>query len=260
MKRMTLGAAWIGLALFPLYAADRTWTGGGADNYWSTPANWGGTAPVANDNLIFAGGNRTNSTNDLTGLTVGWIRFANGGFTLGGNGLTLGSTLAAFTNVAGTNTVALNLTVAAANAQSWNVAVGSELRLAGGLTNSSAGNPLGLITGGGTVRCTAPGFGSTRMLTTFNGTLALDGGTAVISNDGFRLSPTNAVQTAAGWIDNNGSIQIGGNSSLRLGQLQNTLAAGTATMTVNGGTLWLQPAGDNGSPSYGGCITLGENP
>src|SRR5690349_7389579 len=46
------------------HAADRTWNGGGGDNNWSTGANWGGAAPVNNDNLIFSGSTRTSNTND----------------------------------------------------------------------------------------------------------------------------------------------------------------------------------------------------
>ena len=46
-------------------AAARTWTGGGADNNWSTPGNWGGTVPVAGDDLVFPGGAaRLSNTND----------------------------------------------------------------------------------------------------------------------------------------------------------------------------------------------------
>ena len=38
-------------------AATATWSGGGANNRWSTaPANWGGSAPnAAGDYLVFAG-------------------------------------------------------------------------------------------------------------------------------------------------------------------------------------------------------------
>ena len=110
--------------------------------------------------------------------------------------------------------------------QSWNIAAGSELRIAGALTNSSSANPLGLINGGGTLRITSGNFQSTRMLTTFNGTIINDSANMVIGNDGFRLSPTNAAQAAVGVITNGGSISISGASSLRMGQLQSGLAVG----------------------------------
>ena len=248
------------LATFAAPAADRTWTGGGVDNNWSTGANWGGPAPAANDNLIFSGAVRLNNTNDFVGLSVNWIRFANGGFTLNGNPLTLGNSASALTNSAGTNIIALNLAVATANSQSWNIAAGSELRLAGALTNNSSGSPLGFVNGGGTLRITSTNFQSTRMLTTFNGTVIDDGANILISNDGWRFSPTNAAQSAVGILTNNGFISISGASSLRMGQLQSSLAAGAATVTIYSGTVLLLPTGNNGAPSYGGCITLGENP
>jgi hypothetical protein len=40
-----------------------TWNGGGADNNWTTAANWGGTAPVADDLLVFSGATRPSNTN-----------------------------------------------------------------------------------------------------------------------------------------------------------------------------------------------------
>jgi autotransporter-associated beta strand protein len=245
----------------PVFAATDTWSGGGSDTNWGTSLNWaGGIAPTGGSNLVFNGTTQQANNNNIAGLTPGWVAFNNGGFTLNGNAINLTNTSAAFTNAAGLNIVNLGVGITSANSQNWYLAAGSELRITGALTNNSSANPLGFIVGGGTLRVTSTNFSSTRMLTTFNGTLILDGANAVIANDGFRFSPTNASQTAACIITNNGFIQIGGNSSMRIGQLQSSLAAGTAAITVSSGTLLLQPVGDNGSPSYGGCITLGENP
>ena len=53
VSRVSPTAAFVG----PYVAAtSRTWTGAGADNNWTTPGNWGGTAPVAGDDLVFPGG------------------------------------------------------------------------------------------------------------------------------------------------------------------------------------------------------------
>src|SRR5271168_5128315 len=243
-----------------LHAANRTWTGGGADANWATANNWGGTAPTNSDNAIFNGTIQPANVNNIANLSLGWIAFNNGGFSLSGNLLTLNGTAVQFTNTAGINIISLPIVISAANSQAWYVASGSELRIAGPFTNSSSGNPLGLILGGGTVHILSPSFESSRMLTTFNGILMNDGATMIITNDGFRLSPTNASQTAMAVITNNGFIQIGGNSSLRMGQTQSSLNVGAATVNISSGELLLQPAGDNGAPSYGGCITLGENP
>ena len=43
------------LCLPPLaHATTRTWSGAGPVNFWTNAANWGGTAPVAGDDLVFA--------------------------------------------------------------------------------------------------------------------------------------------------------------------------------------------------------------
>ena len=67
------------------------WDGGGADNHWSTAANWAGdVAPQAGDNLRFVGTASTNTENDFTaGTLFGSIEFASSGFELTGNSLTL---------------------------------------------------------------------------------------------------------------------------------------------------------------------------
>lgn len=81
---------------FAAQAAERTWTGGGADNYWQTAANWGGTAPEVDDALFFSGTSKLTSTNDLTAdWSFAGITFKSGAgaFTLRGNALTLGGNL-----------------------------------------------------------------------------------------------------------------------------------------------------------------------
>lgn len=249
------------LHLPQLHAAGDVWSGSGGSGTWSNAGNWvGGTSPVNGTNLIFTGTSQPNNTNDLSSLTNGWMTFNNGGFVLNGNALTLNGSSALFTNSAGTNIINLNLNIPSASSQNWNIASGSELRIAGTVSDAAAANPLGSFIGGGTLRITSANFTSTRMLTTFNGTLIIDGATVNIANDGFRFSPTNASQTAAGIITNNAFYQFSGSSSLRIGQLQSGLAAGTASLNVSSGTILLLPSGDNGVPSYGGCLTLGENP
>ena len=80
------------VAAFCVRAADRTWTGGGGDGNWSTPANWGGTAPTTNDTLFFSGTTRLSSTNDLPeDIPLAGIIFNSGAgaFTLSGNRISL---------------------------------------------------------------------------------------------------------------------------------------------------------------------------
>jgi len=75
-------------------AVERTWDGGGADNNWSTAANWAGdgSAPTAGDTLRFAGASRLTNTNDLeAGTAFGGIFFSSGAgaFLIDGNGVVL---------------------------------------------------------------------------------------------------------------------------------------------------------------------------
>jgi hypothetical protein len=72
----------------PLFAITRTWSGAISAN-WSAPANWspGGT-PSAGDSLVFPVGAPLTMTNDLTGLSVGPLRFDDE-YTINGNELTL---------------------------------------------------------------------------------------------------------------------------------------------------------------------------
>jgi autotransporter-associated beta strand protein len=66
------------------------WTGGGANNYWSTSANWNGL-PIFPTQVTFAGSTRLANTNDNSGITVDGITFdaAAGAFVLNGNDITL---------------------------------------------------------------------------------------------------------------------------------------------------------------------------
>ena len=98
-------------------AADRTWNGGGDQSSWTDPLNWGGTAPSANDQLIFGGNLGLYNYNGNTGGTI----FSNltfnasaGAFTLTGNGIRFPSgsaVLGVLTNLSpNAQTISLNLT------------------------------------------------------------------------------------------------------------------------------------------------------
>src|SRR5690349_3074286 len=74
-------------------SAQVTWSGGGADANWSTPANWAGVAPIDADPLIFAGSTQLVNTNDITFTTNTWLRFDSGNFNLWGNPLLPGASI-----------------------------------------------------------------------------------------------------------------------------------------------------------------------
>ena len=74
-----------------LHGADRTWNGSGANDNWTTSANWD-VLPSAFDSLIFDGGTRLTPFNNFTaGTSFRNISFgaSASAFTLSGNSLTL---------------------------------------------------------------------------------------------------------------------------------------------------------------------------
>src|SRR5262245_46200734 len=84
----------ISLSANRLQAASRTWVGEGADDFWSTPANWDLGAPMAGDGILFGGNLRLSPLNDYPpGTAFNNITFNNPSrpFVLRGNGVNPGS-------------------------------------------------------------------------------------------------------------------------------------------------------------------------
>src|SRR5581483_11154073 len=70
----------------PLLAGTRIWNGGATpDGNWTTPGDWGGTAPATNDLLIITGGTHTTATNNFPAATP----FENISFSSGASAFTL---------------------------------------------------------------------------------------------------------------------------------------------------------------------------
>lgn len=75
-----------------------TWTGGGDDNNWSTPENWGGTVaadcPAAGDTVLLSNdGTKPIINNDIAGLSLVSLKFSGSNpLSLTGNALKLSST------------------------------------------------------------------------------------------------------------------------------------------------------------------------
>lgn len=231
-KQFVLGAVLaleLGLTISSASAAVDVWDGNGTNANWSDAANWAaGVVPANNDSLVFNGLTSQNNTNDLNNLAVGTVTFNNGGFVLNGNVLTVnGVAPDFFTNSAGTNIIACPLiTGPTPGGKYWFVARNSELRLAGPVTNTAAsGTSVGWLnlTNGGTVRIMNTAT-SSRGMDFFQGTIIIDGGYAVATNDGYCLkAPTNSMAELQ--ITNNGSLLIGGGGNFRLGNNRTGIGA-----------------------------------
>ena len=132
-----------------LSAATRTWSGGGADNNWSTAANWGGFAPGPGDDLEFSGNTRTSPVNDFSADTsFASLTFNNGAaaFIITGNRINLGGSVT--NNSANTQTFNCDFVLEATrnfDTVSGDMILGGILSGAGGLNKrGSNGNILRL--------------------------------------------------------------------------------------------------------------------
>ena len=221
--------------------ATRTWTGGGADNNWTTAANWGGTAPSANDDLVFPSGalRLSNNNNFAAGTTFASIQFTgtSGGYTLSGNPISLGTGDITSSNTSGTNTISLNISLPGNRVVTVTNA-GGTLVINGVISQSS-----------GTRTLTKQGAGTLTLsgVNTYTGTTTISAGTLsinTIQNVGGGASSLGAPTTVG-----NGTIAIGatgilkytgsGHSSDRV--INKTTdgstidASGSGTLTLTGG-------------------------
>jgi autotransporter-associated beta strand protein len=198
------------LSAAPAFAVNRTWTGGGADDNWTTAANWGGTAPSAGDDLFFPGPTpRLTPNNDFpAGTLFSSITFTGtGGYTLTGNAITLGGGVAA-NNTSGNATVQLAMTLTATQTFACSTpGPVDRLTIAGTVDNggftlnllSASGSILtlsGVVSGAGAVIAGAPGtmFISANM--TYTGATTVNAGGFVLA--GAALSPSSFVTVTGG--------------------------------------------------------------
>ena len=178
--RSIAAAVAVVLLAAPALAATRTWSGT-AGNLWSNPANWGGTLPVAGDDLLFPAAANKFNTNDLPAGTVFHsITFTDGSYSLGGNAIGLSSGVSS--TAAGTVNTFNFATTTLTAPQTWSSIPFALLNA--GATNVN-GQTLTLanqdsliinsISGGGAIVQAGSGR-SQADLSTFTGTITVNGG------------------------------------------------------------------------------------
>jgi autotransporter-associated beta strand protein len=93
-----------------LAPAIATWDGGGADNHWSTAANWvGDVAPTPGDDLVFpAGAAQLQNVNDTVGAFAS-LSITGAAYNLSGNAVTVTGGINADIPTGGSSTIALPL-------------------------------------------------------------------------------------------------------------------------------------------------------
>ena len=211
VKKYSVVAVLSLLLAVPAIAATANWTGT-TSGTWSVASNWGGTAPVAGDDLVFANTANANALNNdyAAGTAFNSLTFnAAGTFSPNGNAINLG--IGGITQTAGTT---LNdfLPFTLTASQTWNVANPGQLVLNG---------PAALTLGANNLLISGDGSHSFSNTVTGSGTITLTGTTA-------------QTLTVTGFMNDTGAINVGTNATLNL----STPNAIAAPIVVNsGGTL-----------------------
>ncbi len=168
-----------------VFSAVRTWDGGGADNNWTTAANWvGDVAPAAGDELVFPASAAQFATNNNFFILTNFnsITFEGGTYTVGGNAFRLSDGL----TVNG-GTPLINTAITLNGSQTFTAEPGSFTTVAvlffGSANLTIEGNGsfgLGLISGSGAINKNGLGASLVFAATGYNGAINLNNGVFVV--------------------------------------------------------------------------------
>jgi fibronectin-binding autotransporter adhesin len=256
--RGLVAAALVGLVLLlgallapeAAWAATKTWTGAGNDGNWTTGANWGGTAPSADDDLVFPSGpTRLTTNNDFApGTSFNVVTISGTGYVLGGNSIALNSSMTSSVASGEIDTVSLDIDLPFIEPISVSNS-GAVLVLSGALS----GNGSPQKTGAGTLRflgSSANTYNSTPSVIT--GTLQLGKtagvnaipGTVAVGTDASAatlslLADDQIADTAQVRVFSGGTFNLNGHSDT-IGALElRTNDTTAAQVTTGAGTLTL---------------------
>jgi autotransporter-associated beta strand protein len=218
-------------------AATHIWSGGGSDNNWSTPGNWGGTVPMTGDDLVFPNGAaKLSNNNNLVGGAFNTITFSGpvGGYTISGNAIQLSNGITADNTGAGNTLAFAGITLTAG--QTFTVS-GDRLYLfapinlgSNTLTLAIAASPFGIIelhgviSGAGGIIDNGSGVVFMSANCNYSGPTIINGGSFAVV--GGSLNPA-------------GTVTVSGGSLL---QLINGASAGSVTV-ASGAILYLASGG-----------------
>ena len=237
-----------------------TWNGAGADNNWTTGANWvGGVAPSPGDDLVFgnAGALRKTNVNDFPASTLfNSITFNDVGYSISGNSIALGPGGITATAAAGANTLATPISLAADRIVTTD---------AGTLTISGAISGTGGLTKQGTGTFTLSGVNTYGGATTINaGSLQVQGGNAVPDLSAVTVTALTSTLTLLadeeiGSLAGNGNVNLnaftlttGGNNSTTFHN--NGVISGTGRIVKTGNGIFRLASAN----TYSGGTTLNQ--
>jgi hypothetical protein len=257
-------------------AATRTWTGLGADNNWSTAANWGGVAPSAGDDLMFPGGTpRLSPNNDFAANTsFNTISFtgSSGGYTLGGNAIQIVSGISAANSV-GTNTVSLAVTLTASQTLSCTIAGPLDRLVISGtvalgsftLTLSAASGSVieqdGAISGTGGVTVSGSGVAFLNSPCSYSGPTNITGGSFLAVS----LNTASVVTVSAGLLqfangDTVGPVTVNSGAQIYCGGGGSNQIGNVTSLTLQSGShlnMSLYSVSNYGQLNASGPVSLG---
>jgi (2Fe-2S) ferredoxin len=238
---------------FHVYSAVKTWDGGGADNNWSTAANWvGDVAPVPGDDLVFpAAAIKFTANNNFFLLTpFRSVKIEGSDYTIGGNAFSLTDGFVVESGTQAVNTI-INLSAPQtffAGRNSLTV-IGVLFLSNNALTfDGEGGLAVGLISGNGAI--TKNGLGGVLIAAAsgYGGAITHNNGIFVVDADIPNSSVTINAETVAGFDFGIGLSGFGGTG--RVGAVsvtRGTISAGTLTSptgVLNTGNLTFTPNGN----------------
>ncbi len=250
-------------------AATRTWNGGGANVNWNTAANWGGTAPISWDDLVFAGTTSLAPNNNFAANTIfNSISFdaSAGAFVTSGNAISLATGISS--SATGNETFGNGVTLMIGGHAIANTGAGV-LSLSGVFTRNAGATADFTNTGGGSIVLTTSNSLTNGILTsaaspngvayaTFNGTdwATVGGGNSVAAYSAYQTSSNPAIWGAADNVSlagnpaaslndtainslrfsDSSAVTLNSGKTLTLGT-GGLLVTGTGTDSISGGTL-----------------------
>jgi len=256
MTLRRLAIVCVALITLPLAAATRTWTGTSSGS-WSDPANWGGSAVSANDDLVFPAGalNQTNTNDIAAGTSFHSIAITGGAYTLNGNAITLGA--GGLSVSTSGNTINIPITLGAS--QTWTASGTADFTLAGNanlngvtLILSIAGSSStisGVISGVGAIAKTGAGPITFSGSNTYSGITAINQGYLIVSNP-------NSLGVEDGTAPNGTVVNSGSSLSLLNVVLGNEAVSVTGSGQSGNGALQLASCGNG---TFTGPITASGN-
>jgi hypothetical protein len=245
--------------LFSVY----TWTGAGANNNWSTPANWvGGNVPDKNDtdlDIVFPSGTpRKNTVMDVSGLEISDLTFSGNGFSINpvsGIGANIKGTISSTT--AGTVN-RINVFLVMSNSITINAGTGvvaSDIQINGVISGGQLHTDI-TKTGIGvlTLSPSQGGFGNNYKGKTF----ITEGTVAAASNTSFGVTQPGDADTNAVIVSDGATLQILRTTSIPTLALQSLTIEGDGVGGAGALTIASNDSANAPTGAISGTVTLAD--